>query len=121
MRQYLSSSSERRKWRTRCKVKERAFGKPRLSIFRSGRYIYAQIIDDEHHHTVASASSIEKDIRQPKKSGNNKKAADWVGEKIAERAKKAGVECVIFDRGSYLFHGRIKVLADAARRGGLVF
>jgi large subunit ribosomal protein L18 len=102
-------------------VKECAGGRPRISIFRSGRYIYAQLIDDARHCTLASASSIEKEGRAALKSTNNIEAAKWVGQKLAERAVKAGVDKVVFDRGSYLFHGRVKALADAAREGGLTF
>lgn len=118
---YLSSSLERRKQRTRCQIRARANGKPRLSVFRSGRYIYAQVIDDAQHRTLASASSLEKEARDHKMANNTKEAADWVGQRVAERALLAGVNTVVFDRGVYLFHGRVKALADAARRAGLVF
>jgi len=118
MKNYLQTSEERRKNRVRLSVRNQ--GKPRLSIFRSGRYIYAQLIDDQKHCTLASASSIEKESGLVG-SKSNCTAAEWVGQKIAERGKKEGVTEVVFDRGSYRFHGRIKVLADAARSGGLSF
>ncbi len=112
---------ERRKARTRTKLRKLANGKPRLSVFRSANHIYAQIIDDRAGSTLASASSIEKDMREKLASGGNQSAAVEVGKMIAERAKAAGVTDVIFDRGGYLFHGRVKALADAAREGGLKF
>ena len=92
--------------------------RPRLSIFRSGQHIYAQVIDDAQAVTVASASTNEKEA---KGKGYNVEAASDVGKKIAERAKAAGVTQVMFDRGGYIYHGRIKALADAARAGGLEF
>jgi len=114
----FAQRTARRKGRTRFAVKAAAHGRPRLSVFRSGRHIYAQIIADEEGKTLASASSIDEGV---KGKGNNKDAAAAVGKLIAERATKAGVKEVIFDRGSYLFHGRIKALADAAREAGLSF
>jgi large subunit ribosomal protein L18 len=93
--------------------------RPRLSVFRSGRHIYAQVIDDIRAVTVASASTNEKDTKEGKSW--NVEAASNVGKKIAERAKAAGVTQVMFDRGGYIYHGRIKALADAAREGGLEF
>jgi large subunit ribosomal protein L18 len=93
--------------------------RPRLSIFRSGKHIYAQVIDDIRAVTVASASTNEKDAKEGKSW--NVDAASSVGKKIAERAKAAGVTQVMFDRGGYIYHGRIKALADAARQGGLEF
>jgi large subunit ribosomal protein L18 len=93
--------------------------RPRLSIFRSGKHIYAQVIDDTQAVTLASASTNEKDGKDAKSW--NVEAASSVGKKIAERAKKAGVTQVMFDRGGYIYHGRIKALADAARAGGLEF
>ena len=92
--------------------------RPRLSVFRSGQHIYAQVIDDAKAVTVASASTNEKEA---KGKGYNVEAAGDVGKKIAERAKAAGVTQVMFDRGGYIYHGRIKALADAARAGGLEF
>jgi large subunit ribosomal protein L18 len=93
--------------------------RPRLSVFRSGKHIYAQVIDDTRAVTVASASTNEKDAKDGK--SYNVAAASGVGKKIAERAKAAGVTQVMFDRGGYIYHGRIKALADAAREGGLEF
>lgn len=110
-----------RRQRVRRVLKKRANGKPRLSVFRSAQHIYAQVIDDGEGRTVASASTLEKDLRSSLKSGGNKDAAVQVGKLVAERARKAGVETVIFDRGGYLFHGRVKALAEAAREGGLKF
>jgi large subunit ribosomal protein L18 len=112
---------ERRARRTRYQLRRRAKGRPRLSVFRSGLHIYAQIIDDGQGQTLAAASSVEKDLRKKLKSGGNKEAAAEIGKLIAERAKKAGVTEVVFDRGGYAFHGRVKALADAAREGGLSF
>ena len=111
----------RRQVRVRTTLKKIANSRPRLSIFRSSEHIYAQVIDDIRGHTVAAASSLEKDLRGRLKTGANKEAAVEVGKLVAERAKAAGVDKVVFDRGSYLFHGRIKALADAAREGGLNF
>jgi large subunit ribosomal protein L18 len=93
--------------------------RPRLSVFRSSKHIYAQIIDDTKGCTVAAASSLEKDLRTQLKTGADKAAATAVGKLVAERAKKAGVDKVVFDRGGYRYHGRIKALADGAREGGL--
>jgi large subunit ribosomal protein L18 len=90
-------------------------------VFRSSKQIYAQVIDDGRGHTLASASSMEKDTRGKLKTGANVEAAAEVGRMIAERAVQAGVKQVVFDRGSYLYHGRVKALADAAREGGLEF
>ncbi|MEN8195156.1 MAG: 50S ribosomal protein L18 [Pseudomonadota bacterium] len=112
---------ERRARRTRYQLRRRAKGRPRLTVFRSGLHIYAQIIDDGQGQTLAAASSVEKDLRKKLKSGGNKEAAAEIGKLIAERAKKAGVTEVVFDRGGYAFHGRVKALADAAREGGLSF
>ena len=113
------STFEKRRQRVRTSLRARAGQRPRLSIHRSGRHIYAQIIDDNAGKTVASASTVEKDART--KSGANLDAAILVGKAVAERAKKAGVTKVVFDRGGFLFHGRVKALADAAREGGLEF
>ncbi|MBE9553617.1 MAG: 50S ribosomal protein L18 [Proteobacteria bacterium] len=112
---------ERRARRTRYQLRRRAKGRPRLTVFRSGLHIYAQVIDDGQGQTLAAASSVEKDLRKKLKSGGNKEAAAEIGKLIAERAKKAGVTEVVFDRGGYAFHGRVKALADAAREGGLSF
>jgi large subunit ribosomal protein L18 len=107
---------ERRRRRVRTALKSRAGGKPRLSVHRTGKHIYAQIIDDAGGKTVAAASTL-----GVKPSGANVDAAAQVGETIAAAAKKAGVTAVVFDRGGYLFHGRVKALADAPRAGGLEF
>ena len=112
---------QRRQSRTRYQVRKMANGKARLSVFRSGKHIYAQIIDDLQGHTVASASTLDKDITKDLKTGANVDAAGKVGTLIASRAKEAGIETVVFDRGSYKYHGRVKALADAARAGGLNF
>ena len=111
----------RRRGRTRFKLRKAASGRARLSVFRSSQHIYAQIIDDAAGHTVAAASSLEAGLKTELKTGANKAAAAAVGKLIAERAKAAGVEKVLFDRGAYLYHGRVKALADAAREGGLDF
>lgn len=109
---------QRRRSRTRYKI-SRTADRPRLSVFRSGKHIYAQVIDDLKGATVASASTNEKGDKTGK--SYNAEAAAAVGKKIAERAVKAGVKQVVFDRGGYIYHGRIKALADAAREGGLEF
>jgi len=107
---------ERRRRRVRTVLKSRAGGKPRLSVHRTGRHIYAQLIDDAAGRTIAAASTLGE-----KSSGANVDAAAKVGKTVAEAARKAGVTSVVFDRGGYLFHGRVKALADAAREGGLEF
>jgi large subunit ribosomal protein L18 len=111
----------RRARRTRYQLRKRAKGRPRLSVFRSGLHIYVQVIDDGGGKTLVAASSVEKDLRKKLKKGGNVEAAAEVGKLIAERAKKAGISEVVFDRGGYAFHGRVKALADAAREGGLNF
>jgi len=111
----------KRSARVRRNLKAVSSGRPRLSVFRSSQHIYAQVIDDAKGTTLAAASSLEKDVRGALKNGANKAAAEAVGKLVAERAKKAGVEEVVFDRGGYIYHGRIKALADAAREGGLKF
>ncbi|NJS15327.1 MAG: 50S ribosomal protein L18 [Sphingopyxis sp.] len=110
---------EKRRQRVRTALRQRAGGRARLSVHRSGRHIYAQVIDDAAGKTVAAASTLDKDVRGT--AGSNAAAAAEVGKRIAEAAKKAGVTQVVFDRGGFLFHGRIKALADAARAGGLEF
>ena len=110
---------ERRRRRVRTSLRARGGLRPRLSVHRSGKHIYAQIIDDAAGKTVAAASTLEKDVRDA--SGANINAAQTVGKAVAERAKAAGVTQVVFDRGGFLFHGRVKALADAAREGGLEF
>ena len=112
---------ERRKRRVRGTLRKVSAGRPRLSVFRSNRHIYAQVIDDARGVTVAAASSLEKTLRDDLKGGSDKQAAERIGTLIAERAVAAGVTKVVFDRGGYLFHGRVKALADAAREGGLTF
>jgi len=109
----------RRQRRARYALRKAAGDRPRLSVFRSGKHIYAQVIDDLKGETLASASSLEKDLRE--KTGANIDAAKAVGKLLAERAVKNGVKEVVFDRGSYLYHGRVKALADAARESGLSF
>ena len=105
----------------RRKVKLAARGRARLSVFRSSKHIHAQLIDDDKGVTLAAASSLEKTLREGAKTGANIAAAKAVGKLIAERAKEKGIKEVVFDRGGYLYHGRIKALADAAREGGLNF
>jgi len=111
----------RRKKRTRIKIRKTNAGRPRLSVFRSGRHIYAQVIDDAAGKTVAAASSLEKEQRSVLKTGASVDAAVTVGKLIAERAVAEGVKEVVFDRGGYRYHGRVKALADAARENGLSF
>jgi len=113
--------AERRKRRVRQNIRRIEKLRPRLSVFRSNKYIYAQVIDDRQGRTLAAASSLEKALREELRTGADKDAAARVGALIAERAKAAGVSEVVFDRGPYLYHGRIKALADAAREGGLNF
>jgi len=117
----LNTRIERRQGRTRGALKRAAHGRKRLSIFRSSKHIYAQVIDDDAGKTVAAASSAEKTTRDGLKTGANIEAAKTVGKLIAQRAQEQGVKDVVFDRGGYLFHGRVKALADAAREGGLNF
>ena len=114
-------STARRKARIRRAIVANAGGRPRLSVFRSSKQIYAQVIDDEQGRTIAAASSIEKAMREALKTGANVEAARRVGKELAERAKKAGIERVVFDRGGYMYHGRVKALAEGAREGGLDF
>jgi large subunit ribosomal protein L18 len=111
----------RRKERLRFQLRHKSAGRPRLSVFRSGKHIYAQVIDDTVGRTLAAASSLDKGLRESLKTGANKSAASVVGKLVAERAIAAGVKEVVFDRGAYLYHGRVKALADAAREGGLAF
>ena len=110
---------DRRRRRVRTSLRGHATGKPRLSVHRSGRHIYAQVIDDTVGKTIAAASTLDKDLKG--NAGATKDGAAAVGKTLAERAKKAGVSQVVFDRGGFLFHGRVKALADAAREGGLEF
>jgi large subunit ribosomal protein L18 len=117
---YLSAI-ERRKARVRRAVKAVANGRLRLSVHRSSKHIYAQVIDDVKGETVAAASSLEKAMRERLKTGADVEAAKAVGKLVAERAVAKGLKDVVFDRGRYLYHGRVKALADAAREGGLSF
>jgi large subunit ribosomal protein L18 len=110
---------ERRRQRVRTSLRKRGGDRPRLSVHRSGRHIYAQVINDGEGRTVAAASTLDKEVRG--QAGATVASAQDVGRRIAERAKAAGVTRVIFDRGGFLFHGRVKALADAAREGGLEF
>ena len=115
----VKARTDRRKATVRRAIKDAATGRARLTVFRSSKHIYAQIIDDGKGSTVAAASSLEKDMRS--KTGANVDAAKAVGKLVAQRAIEKGVKSVVFDRGGYLYHGRIKALADAAREGGLQF
>jgi large subunit ribosomal protein L18 len=112
---------QRRKQRVRYKLRHVGKLRPRLTVFRSSRHIYAQIIDDAAGRTLAAASTLDAGVKQEAKTGADKAAAAAVGKLIAERAKQAGVAQVVLDRGGYIFHGRVKALADAAREGGLDF
>jgi large subunit ribosomal protein L18 len=111
----------RRRRRTRAALRKASRGRPRLTVVRSSRHIYAQVIDDRVGHTLVAASTLDGQLKTGLKTGADRAAAEQVGKLIAERAKAAGVEAVVFDRGAYRYHGRIKALADAARAGGLAF
>ncbi len=111
----------RRQRRLRAQIRRKAIGRPRLTVFRSSKHIYAQVIDDGKGATVAAASTVDKGLKGTLKTGADIEAAKAVGKLIAERAVAAGVKEVVFDRGAYMFHGRVKALADAAREGGLQF
>jgi large subunit ribosomal protein L18 len=111
----------RRTAKVRRNIRHAAGPRARLSVFRSSKHIYAQVIDDTNGRTLASASSLEKEMRGSLKTGANIEAAKAVGKRVAERASAKGVKQVVFDRGGYLYHGRVKALADAAREGGLDF
>jgi large subunit ribosomal protein L18 len=117
----LSDRFERRQGRVRGALQRVAAGRARLSVFRSSKHIYAQIIDDGEGATLAAASSIEKSLRGTLKTGADVAAAKAIGKLIAQRAQEKGVREVVFDRGGYLYHGRVKALAEAAREGGLKF
>jgi large subunit ribosomal protein L18 len=117
----LTDRTARRTATVRRRIKLAARGRARLSVFRSSKHIYAQLIDDVKGTTLVAASSLEKPMRETTKSGANIAAAKAVGKLIAERAKEKGIKDVVFDRGGYLYHGRIKALADAARECGLNF
>jgi large subunit ribosomal protein L18 len=112
---------ERRLNRTRAALRKKSRGRLRLSVFRSGRHIYAQVIDDVAGTTLAAASTVEKELREALKTGADIAAAGEVGKRVAARAVAAGIEAVVFDRGAYRYHGRVKALAEAAREGGLKF
>ncbi len=112
---------ERRRRRVRYALKENGKGRVRLSVFRSGRHIYGQVIDDGQGATLATASTLDKTLRAELKTGADREAARQVGLLLAERAKAAGIEAVMFDRGGYRYHGRVKALAEGAREGGLQF
>jgi large subunit ribosomal protein L18 len=111
----------RRRERLRFQLRQKSGGRVRLSVFRSSKHIYAQVIDDAAGRTLAAASSLDRDLRKELKTGADADAAAAVGKLVAERALAAGVKEVVFDRGSYLYHGRVKALAEAAREGGLAF
>ena len=111
----------RRRRRVRYALKENGKGRLRLSVFRSGRHIYGQVIDDGQGATLATASSLDKTLRAELKTGADREAARQVGLLLASRAKEAGIEAVMFDRGGYKYHGRVKALAEGAREGGLQF
>ena len=117
----LNEGFMRRAHRVRHTLKKKAHGRPRLSVFRSSKQIYAQVIDDSTGRTVAAASTLDKDLKGSLKKGSDLAAAQAVGKLVAERALQAGVTNVVFDRGGYLYHGRVKALADAAREAGLNF
>jgi large subunit ribosomal protein L18 len=114
-------TTQRRAQRIRRQIKAVANGRQRLSVHRTSKNIYVQVIDDASGRTLAAASTLEKDFKASKKTGADTAAAAAVGKLVAERATKAGVKDVVFDRGAYIYHGRIKALAEAAREGGLNF
>ena len=116
-----SERFERRRQRTRHALRVAAGERPRLSVFRSGRHIYGQIIDDAAGRTLVAASTLDKALRGDVKTGADREAAKRVGMLLAERAKAAGIETVVFDRGGYRYHGRVQALAEGAREGGLAF
>ena len=117
----LKITNARRKQRVRLSLRRTAGGRPRLSVFRSSKHIYAQVIDDLKGETLASASSLEKSMREAGNTGANVDAAKAVGKLIAERGKEKGISAVVFDRGGYMYHGRVQALADSARESGLQF
>src|SRR6266478_2983894 len=121
MTTHVKSLFDRRRARVRGRIARSASTRPRLSVFRSSRHIYVQIIDDAVGRTLAAASTLDASLKPDLKTGADTAAAAAVGKLIAERAKAAGVERFVFDRGGYLFHGRLKALADAAREGGIEF
>ena len=111
----------RRRQRLRYQLRQKSGGRPRLSVFRSGKHIYAQVIDDAAGRTLAAASSLDAGLKTDLRTGADRAAAAAVGKLVAARAKAAGVTQVVFDRGAYMYHGRVKALADAARESGLDF
>ena len=115
------NQTEKRKMRNRKNLKKNNAGRPRLSVHRSGMHIYAQVIDDVAGRTLVAASTMEKDMKSAHKSGANVSAASAVGKLVAERAVRAGIQEVVFDRGAFLYHGRVKALAEGAREAGLKF
>jgi large subunit ribosomal protein L18 len=117
----LQELRERRRKRLRFQLRRNSGGRPRLCVFRSGKHIYAQVIDDSAGRTIAAASTLDKALREALRTGADRAAAAAVGKLLAERAVAAGIRDVVFDRGAYLYHGRVKALADAAREGGLAF
>jgi large subunit ribosomal protein L18 len=117
----VADRSLRRTAKVRRNIRHAAGDRARLSVFRSSKHIYAQVIDDANGRTLASASSLEKEMRDNFKTGANIEAAKAVGKRVAERASAKGIKQVVFDRGGYLYHGRVRALADAAREGGLDF
>jgi large subunit ribosomal protein L18 len=118
----IDRSSERRRIHKRIRAKISGSEKrPRLCVYRSSKYVYAQIIDDAQGKTLVAASTVEKEVRGDTKQGGNIQASKLVGKAIAERAKAKGIETVVFDRGGYVYHGRIKAVAEAARESGLKF
>jgi large subunit ribosomal protein L18 len=117
----INKQIERRKARIRRRLRAVANGRPRLSVFRSSQNIYAQVIDDAAGTTLVAASTLEKAVKGSLKTGADKAAAAAVGKLVAERALAKGIKDVVFDRGAYIYHGRVKALADAAREGGLNF
>lgn len=117
----LAEQNKRRQYRVRNRIVRDAHGRPRLSVFRSNRHMYAQVIDDAAGTTLVAASTVEAEIVGPGKIGSDREAAAKVGKLIAERAGKLGISRVVFDRGSFRYHGRVAALADAAREAGLDF
>ena len=121
VKQKLAKRVVRRRFRVRNTIRRSAKGRPRLSVFRSNKHIYAQIIDDAEGRTLVSASTMEKTIAGAGGYGGNKEFASKIGKLIAQRAKEQGITEVVFDRGPYQYHGRVAALADAAREAGLQF
>lgn len=117
----ILNGTDKRKARVRYQVARKAYGRPRLSVFRSSKHIYAQIIDDAAGVTIASASTVDKDLKSTLKNGSTIDAAILIGKEVAKKAMEKGVKEVVFDRGSYIYHGRVKALADGAREIGLSF